>query len=290
LRPTATEFAEGLAGDMVKRGAPADLVSEFATPLPVRVLCQLLGVPTTDQNKFHEWSEVFVSATSLPLATILEYLGNLNNYMADLVNQRRREPRDDLISALVKARDENNDRLTENEMVELAAGLLAAGHDTMVNQIPNCVYVLLANRDRWEELRADPSLIPAAVEELMRFIPLGVAAAFARYATEDIEVGGVLVKAGEPVLASTASANRDERAFPEPHRIDFRRQASPPHLGFGHGVHHCVGAALARMELQVALRTLLSRFPQLAFAVPESGLEWKKGLLVRGLKELPVTW
>jgi cytochrome P450 len=222
-------------------------------------------------------------------------MASLHGYMAGLIAQRRAQGdesvdgAEDLLGAMVRARDENNDRLSERELIELAAGLLAAGHETTVTQIPNFVYVLLTNPDRWAQLRDKPELVPAAVEELMRYVPLGTAAAFARYATEDVEVGGVLVRAGEPVLGSIGSANRDDRVFERPDEIDFAREHNP-HIGFGHGPHHCVGAQLARLELQVAIGALIRRLPDLRLAVPEGDLPWKNGMLVRGLKELPVTW
>ncbi|GAB3155237.1 cytochrome P450 [Micromonospora sonneratiae] len=289
LRPRAQRIADELIDRMVATGPPADLVEHFATPLPIRVICELLGVPFADQGRFHTWSEAIVSTTSLSPEQIDEYLGNLHAYMADLIAQRRHEPADDLISALVRARDENADRLTETEMVTLAAGLLAAGHETTVTQISNFGYVLLTHPVELARLRADPGLIPNAVEELLRYVPLGAASAFARYAKEDVELGGVLVRAGEPVLGALASANRDETVFAEPDRLDLTRESNP-HIGFGHGVHHCVGAQLARMELQVALGSLVDRLPGLRLAVPEPELAWKSGLLVRGLSALPVTW
>jgi cytochrome P450 len=289
LRPDTTAIADELIDDMLAAGPPADLVEEFATPLPVRVICRLLGVPPTDQALFRIWSEAIVSTTSLPPERILEYRDNLHQYMAGLIAQRRVAPTDDLIGALVQARDEDNDRLTEEELVEMAAGLLAAGHETTVTQIPNFLYVLLTTPDQLALLRSRPDLVPAAVEELLRYVPLGVASSFARYATEDLELGGVRIRAGEPVLGSLSSANRDGEVFPEPDRVDLARPHNP-HIGFGHGVHHCVGAQLARMELQVALGVLLRRLPGLALAVGEADLKWKSGLLVRGLRSLPVTW
>ncbi|GAA1612652.1 cytochrome P450 [Saccharothrix algeriensis] len=289
LRPRTQEIANGLLDDMERHGSPADLVEHFADVLPVAVICELLGVPFADRAKFQTWSEAIISTTSLTPQQIMEYLGNLHGYIAGLIAQRRVQETDDLLSAMVKARDEDEDRLTEQELVQLSAGLLAAGHETTVTQLPNFMYVLLTNPDRLAELRDDPALIPAAVDELMRYIPLGTAAAFARYATEDIEVGGVLVRAGEPVLGALASANRDERVFSDPDELDFHRESNP-HLGFGHGPHHCVGAQLARMELQVALHALITRFPKLHLAVAEQELPWKRGMLVRGLKKLPVAW
>jgi cytochrome P450 len=289
LRPDTTEIADELVDAMIAGGSPADLVEQFAAPLPIRVICRLLGVPVSDQEKFRTWSEAIVSTTSLAPEQIVEYLGSLHAYMAGLIAQRRQESTDDLLGALVQARDADNDRLTEQEMVELAAGILAAGHETTVSQIPNFVYVLLTNPEQLALLQSRPDLIPSAVEELMRYVPLGAASSFARYATEDIELGGVRIRAGEPVIASLSSANRDGDVFADPDGLDLTREVNP-HIGFGHGVHHCLGAQLARMELQVALGTLLTRLPGLSLAVDDKELDWKPGQLVRGLRSMPVTW
>jgi cytochrome P450 len=289
LRPRAQQFADELLDAVAAEGPPADLVERFASPLPVMVICELLGVPFTDRDRFQTWSEAVISTTSLSPQTIMGYLDSLNEYMAGLVAQRRDTPTDDLIGALVRARDEDNDRLTEEEMISLAAGLLAAGHETTVTQIPNFLYVLLTNPNAYAELREHPELIPAAVEELMRYVPLGVASTFARYATEDLELSGVRVRAGEPVVCSLGSANRDGDVFDKPDELDFRRENNP-HIGFGHGVHHCLGAQLARVELQVALGAIVAHFPNLHLAVPETELPWKAGMLVRGLTALPVAW
>ncbi|MEU5725172.1 cytochrome P450 [Micromonospora sp. NPDC047738] len=289
LRPRTRAVAEELVDGMLAAGQPADLVEYLATPLPIRVICDLLGVPVSDQDKFHTWSEAIVSTTSLEPGLVQHYLDSLLAYMAGLVARRRVEPADDLLSAMVRARDEHADRLSEEEMVMLAAGLLAAGHETTVTQIPNMMYVLLTTPGAWDTLRGRTELVATAVEELMRFIPLGATAAFARYATEDVELGGVLVRAGEPVVVSIPSANRDGTVFPDADRLDLAREVNP-HLGFGHGVHHCLGAQLARMELRVVLETLLDRTPGLRLAVPEEELTWKSGLLVRGLVAMPVGW
>ncbi|MEH1128145.1 cytochrome P450 [Micromonospora sp. CPCC 206061] len=288
FRPRTAEIASELVAAMRAQGPPVDLVTAFATPLPVRVICELLGVPVEDQDKFGVWSEAVVASTSLSPEQIGEYLGAMMEYMYALVAQRRAEPTDDLISAMVKARDEKG-RLTEHELVDLAAGLLAAGHETTVTQIPNFVYVLLTHPKARDELVAHPELVPNAVEELMRYVPLVAGTVFARYPTVDIMIGETLVRAGEPVVASLPSANRDERVFTNPEELDFHRPAYP-HLGFGHGIHYCFGAQLARMELQVAVATLVEAFPDLRLATPEQDLAWKPGLLVRGLRALPVTW
>ncbi|WP_329109942.1 cytochrome P450 [Micromonospora sp. NBC_01699] len=289
LRPRTQQIADELVDEMITTGPPADLVEHFATPLPIRVICELLGVPVADEHRFHLWSEAIVSTTSLPPETIQEYYGNLHAYMGGLIAQRREEPTDDLLGAMVRARDADQGRLTEEEMVRLAAGLLAAGHETTVTQIPNFVYTLLGHPQELERLRADRTLLPGAIEELLRHVPLGAGSGFARYALEDVELGGVLVRAGEPVIVELGSANRDERVFADPDRLDLTREHNP-HMGFGHGVHHCLGAQLARMELQVAIGTLLDRLPGLRLAVPPAELTWKSGMLVRGLKHLPVQW
>jgi cytochrome P450 len=288
LRPRVQQIADELLDRMLEHGPPADLVEDFALPLPVTVICELLGVPYEDRNDFRRWSDAALSTTALSREKVQEYLDNLHRYMAGLVAQRRARPTDDLLGALVRARDEE-DRLSEDELVRLGVGLLIAGHETTASQIPNFVYVLLTRPNEWQRLRAEPELVPRAVEELLRYIPLGAAAGFPRYATEDLELGGVLVRAGEPVLAVVASANRDESVFADADTLDLARKENP-HVGFGHGVHHCLGAPLARMELQVALGSLLRRMPELRLAAPEPELRWKTGMLVRGLESFPVTW
>ncbi|PRY39512.1 cytochrome P450 [Umezawaea tangerina] len=288
LRQVAVEVADGLVTTMVEKGPPVDLVSAFALPLPVTVICTLLGVPVDDHPLFAEWSEGFLSATGLSPAKIAEYQGNLWQYMATLLAERTTDPKDDLLSALAQVR-ENDDRFTGQEILQLSAGLLAAGHETTMSQIPNFVLTLIEHPAEMARIRENPDIIPQAVEELMRYIPLGLGSAFPRYAKEDIEVGGVLVRQGEAVLAAIGSANRDESAFPHADTLDVTRK-SGPHIGFSHGAHHCLGAPLARMELQVALSTLLGRLPDLRLAVPVDGLRWKEGGFMRRMTEMPVAW
>ncbi|WP_433871786.1 cytochrome P450 [Saccharopolyspora sp. CA-218241] len=288
LRPRAQEIADGLADGMLREGAPADLVEDFALPLPIAVICELLGVPFEDRADFRVWSDAFLSTTKLTPEQAEDYIGRMHGYMAGLIDRRRQEPGDDLMSALISARDDE-DRLTEQELVQLAAGILVAGHETTATQIPNFVYVLLTHPERLAELRADLDLVPTAVEELLRYVPLGVASAFPRYALEDVELGGVTVRAGDPVLVSLSSANRDEAVYQDPDQLDLLRSEAS-HIGFGHGPHHCLGAQLARLELQVALRTLLTRLPGLRFADSEADLRWKTGMLVRGPLYMPISW
>lgn len=285
LRPRAREIADDLVDRMVDGGPPAELVEGFALPLPITVICELLGVPVADRRDFRVWSDAFLSTTRFTPQEVAENVGKLREYMAGLIAERRRESRDDLISALVVARD-RDDRLSEDELLSMAEAILVAGHETTASQIPNFVHVLLHNQDHLAALREHPDLVPKAVEELMRWVPLGSGGSTARYATEDVELGGVTVRAGEPVVVALNSANRDETVFPDPDAIDFAR-ATTPHVGFGHGPHHCLGAPLARMELQVALHTLVTRLPGLRLA---GDVVWKSGLATRAPEHLPVAW
>ncbi|WP_030908412.1 cytochrome P450 [Streptomyces sp. NRRL F-5126] len=285
LRPWVRELTSRLLDGMVAAGPPADLVENFALPLPVQVICELLGVPASDRGRFRVWSDALLSTTRLTADELRENQDQLTDYLAGYVAERRADPRDDLMSGLIEARDAK-DRLSEDELVSLCVAILVAGHETTASQIPNFVWVLLGQREEWQRLVDDPELVPGAVEELMRYIPLGAGAAFPRYAKEDVEVGGVLVRKGEPVVVSLGSANRDPARFEDPETLRFDRPANQ-HLGFGHGVHHCLGAQLARMELQEALRALVTKVPGLRIAGEP---EWKRQMLVRAPRVLPVGW
>jgi cytochrome P450 len=285
MRPRIRELAAGLVDDMIATGPPVDLVESFALPLPVAVICELLGVPVADRPKFRAWSDALLSTSRITAEQFGRIRIEFRAYLTELIERRRAEPRDDLMTALIEARDER-DRLTEIELIDLCRAVLTAGHETTATQIPNFVHVLLERPEQWAALRAAPDLIPAAVEELTRFVPIASNASFARYATEDVEVGGVLVRAGEPVLVAFTSANRDETRFAEPDELRFDREDNQ-HIGFGHGVHHCLGAQLARAELQEALRVLLARLPGLHHA---GEVVWKTEMLVRGARAMPVGW
>ncbi|MEV6161394.1 cytochrome P450 [Streptomyces sp. NPDC052052] len=285
LRPQVRELTAGLLDDMEAAGPPADLVDRYALPLPVAVICRMLGVPTEDRPRFRVWSDAALSTSSLTAEEFDANRDELRAYMAKLIADHRASPQDDLMTALIEARD-GGDRLSERELVDLCMGLLVAGHETTASQIPNFVLTLLDHPDQLARLRAEPELITGAVEELMRFVPLGSGAGQARYATEDIEVGGTLVRAGSPVLVAIGAANRDALRFTAPGVLDFSRESNQ-HLGFGHGVHHCLGAPLARMELQEALLALITRFPGLRLA---GDVTWKSEMLVRGPRVMPVGW
>ncbi|QXE33054.1 cytochrome P450 [Streptomyces sp. GMY02] len=285
MRPDIARLADGLVDGLIAAGPPADLVEDYALPIPVAVICQLLGVPVQDRPLFRVWSDAALSTSGLTPEEFTRNREELRAYMAGLVARHREEPADDLMSALIEARDVG-DRLSETELIDLCDGILIAGHETTATQIPNFVYVLLDHPEQLRRLSKDPALIPGAVEELLRFVPLGAGAAFPRYATEDIEVGGTLVRAGEPVLVAVGAANRDAIRFSSPGTLDIEREGNQ-HLGFGHGVHHCLGAQLARVELQEALRALLTRLPGLRLA---GDIDWKRRMIVRGPRTMPVGW
>ncbi|MGW6317600.1 cytochrome P450 [Streptomyces sp. NPDC055099] len=288
-RPAAQALAHTLLDTMLAAGSPADLVESFCVPLPIGVICDLLGVPFEDRATFHQWILAMNELLSGNGDQIrMENIGHLTTYMADLVAQRRARPTDDLIGELARAQDAD-ERLSEEELVFLCMLLLVAGYETTSNQIGNFVHLLLTHPDQLALLRERPELLPQAVEELLRFTPLSVSAAFPRYAAEPVKLGDEIVAESQPVLTSTSEANRDPRVFDDPDRLDITRPITG-HLGFGWGAHHCVGASLARMELQVALGCLLERLPGLRLAVDAGDVTWKRNLLFRGPRELPIAW
>jgi nocardicin N-oxygenase len=258
--------------------------------LPITVICEMLAVPLEDHYKFRGWIDTWLTIGN---EHTLEEMNEarfekLPEYMSALIAQRRAEPGDDLLSALVAARDEE-DRLSEEELITMSIALLATGHHTTANQLANHLYILLSRREEWERLVERPESLPTAIEELLRVTPLSPYSENTRIAVEDIEVGGQLVRAGEAVMVFPAVANRDPRVFERPEELDLTREHNP-HIAFGHGIHHCLGAPLARLELQVALGTLLRRLPSLELAVPAAEVPWKRDHVVRGVAALPVRW
>jgi cytochrome P450 len=289
LRPRAAKLVDALLDEIETRPRPVDLVEHFSLPLPVQVICELLGVAAGDRHIFHAWSDTLMGDWKRDPGEIQAAFDALSRYFEGLIAAKRAEPADDLMTALIDARD-SQDKLSESELVTLSLGLLIAGHETTANQINMFLLTLLRHPDQLARLRADPDGIPRAVEELMRFVQLGEGgAALPRVTTEDVELSGVTVPAGAAVLPALAAANRDPATFDEAGRLDLSRTDNP-HLGFGAGVHHCLGAQLARMELQEALRGLLRRMPDVRLAVPEAELRFKSGMVVRSLEALPVNW
>lgn len=286
-RPWVAALAAELADDLAAAGDGADVRQLFALPLPIQVICHLLGVPYADRDQFREWTELGYSMRMAEKDQVEQAMTDLTAYIADLVAQKLAdtsgEPQD-LLDELVRARLQG-DRLSEDELVAFGVNLLVAGHETSANQISSCVATLLRWPDNWAKLVADSSLVPAAVEELLRFNRFSEVGQL-RIATEDVELHGVTIRAGEGVMATLNSANRDPRAFDQPDELDLGRRDNK-HLSFGFGPHFCLGAQLARIELQESLLALTQRFPQLSLAKPAEQLQWRR-VLVSGLAELPV--
>ena len=289
LRPRVTKLVDELIDHLITLPQPADLVENFSFPLPVQVICELLGVPPADRHLFHEWSDTVLSDISGDPAEIEAAFAELSGYFARLLAAKRAQPADDLMTALIEARDAQ-DRLSESELVRLCLTLLVAGHETTANQINMFLLVLHEHPEQLHRLRGDLAMIPQAVEELMRFAQLGASGGgLPRVTTEEVELSGVRIPKGEAVIPVITVANRDPALAPDPDRVDVARPLTT-HLGFGAGVHHCLGAQLARMELQEALRGLLGRLPRMELAVPVAGLAFKNGMIVRSLQSLPVRW
>src|SRR6516165_7274138 len=283
LRPRITAITAGLLDDMSTR-TEADLLASFAFPLPITVICELLGIPVGDRDDFRTWSATIVSNAAAP-EVFQAHTTAMVRYFTALLAAKRREPGDDLLSALVAARDEE-DRLSENELLSMAFLLLVAGHETTVNLIASGVLALLLNPAELARLRAEPALIGGAVEELLRYVNPVNHTTF-RCAAEPVEIGGVRISRGDPVLVALSGANRDPARFGDPDRLDLGRD-SAGHLAFGHGIHYCLGAPLARLEAEIAISGLLTRFGSISLAVEAASLRWRPSSLIHGLESLPV--
>ncbi|MCW2881408.1 MAG: cytochrome [Sphaerisporangium sp.] len=288
LRPHIAEIAEELVAELRGGPKPADLVSVLGFPLPVRVICELLGVPHSDQARFAYWSDLRLSTTKYTQAEADAGRAEFVAYMRTHIDAKRVNPTDDLISELTTINDNDDGRLSDAELMSTAMGLLIAGHETTANMIAKMVTMLLADRGRWEALLADRGLIRTAVEEALR-MDANAGFGMPRFITEDVELSDVAVQAGSTVVNSLAAANRDPEVFSDPERMDLARTPNM-HLAFGAGAHSCLGQSLARTELQICLDVLLTRLPTLDLAVPVAKLTRRAGLVVGGLDELPVTW
>jgi cytochrome P450 len=286
MRPRMQAIVDGLVDAALDRGE-MDVVADLAYPLPVRVICDMLGVPEEDHGRFHVWSKDLV-ATLDPMVgpdamtRAMESGLAFDAYFRDLIGRRRREPRDDLLTALISAEEESG-RLSEEELLTQLVLLLVAGHETTVNLISNGMLALLDHRAELERLRADPSLLKPGVEELLRYYP--PVQLTGRIALEDMGFGLVSVRRGQQVLALVGAANRDPEAFPEPDLLDLSREPNR-HIAFGGGIHHCLGSSLARAEGQVAIGTLVRRARSIEAASAEP--IWKETITLRGLATLPV--
>ncbi|OXM59848.1 cytochrome P450 [Amycolatopsis vastitatis] len=284
LRPGMAAMAEQLLDEMVAKGAPADLKAGLAFPLPVWVICDMLGVPDADRDRFAHWSDVMLSMTRYTQAEFDAAQAEFGRYMGAHIAAKRAEPGEDILSALIAEGVDWSDAT----LTATGIGLLIAGHETTANMIAKMTAMLLADRSRWEQLLADPSLVRTAVEEALR-ADANAGVGMLRYLSEDFEVGGTVLPGGTTAMCSMAAANRDERAFENAAEIDLTRSPNP-HLAFGAGAHACLGQPLARTELQVVLEVLLRKLPSLELAVPADELRRVEGLAVGGLRELPVRW
>ncbi|MEU4608346.1 cytochrome P450 [Kribbella sp. NPDC023972] len=288
-RPWVAELSAQLAEDVAVAvaGDGADIRQLVALPLPIQVICQLLGVPYDDREQFREWTELGYSMRMAEKDLVEDAMTNLTAYIEALVTKKLAntdQPAEDLLDELVRAR-EAGDRLSQDELIAFGVNLLVAGHETSANQISSCVATLLRWPENWAKLVANPDLVPSAVEELLRFNRFSEVGQL-RVAIEDVELHGVRIKAGEGVMAALNSANRDPRAYDEPDELRLDRKDNK-HLSFGFGPHFCLAAQLARIELQESLLALVRRFPRMSLAKPPEALEWRR-VLVSGLAELPV--
>jgi len=288
LRPRVQQIVDGLLDQLALHGAPADLKKFVAEPLPVMVICEVLGVPADDRDEFRNLTETIMSTVFTPDGA-QQAMDRFLRYLSWLVAAKRKQPNDDLLSTLVTTVD-NDDQLSELELASLGVALLVGGHETILNQVTNFVYTLLTNPAELAKLRAKPELINQAIEELLRHVPINSGAAFGTVAKEDVQFGDITVRAGETVVADIAAANHDARMFAEPDLLNLERKDISHLAAFGFGPHHCIGAQLARMDLQVTIGTLLRRFPDLRLAVPAEDIVWRERVLIRGVEALPITW
>jgi cytochrome P450 len=288
LRPRILQISTSLLDAMVAAGPPGDLIAGFAQPLPITVICELLGVPYEDVPTFTAWTDVMLSFGTRAREAVIEARDKLSAYLTRLIAAKRHEDGEDLLHSLTEAH-EGQDRLTEEELLAFGYTLLGAGYHATAAEIVHAVLILLRHPHEMESLRKEPARLPAAAEELLRRSQAGGGLGALRIATEDVEIGGQLIRAGEAVLPSINAANCDGSVFAVPDGLDLERSPNP-HLAFGYGIHHCVGAQLGRAELQIALGELLRRFPRLRLAAGEDTLEWSEGVAFRRPRELMVTW
>ncbi|MBF6208148.1 cytochrome P450 [Streptomyces gardneri] len=281
LEEQIIDITERQLDELARLTPPVDLVKEFALPVPSLVICELLGVPYADRATFQVNSAKFL-VKDQPLEEKMAAYGAMTSYLAELVTRKRAEPGEDILSDL--ARDEN---LGIEELTGIAFLLLLAGHETTANMLALGTFALLEHPEQLAELRADPDLVPDAVEELMRY--LSVADIFYRYATEDIELDGETIGKGSTVVVSLLAANHDPQRFDNPDTLDIHRKARG-HLSFGHGVHQCLGQQLGRIEMRAGFAGLLRRFPTLQLAIPAGEVRLRTDMNIYGVHELPVTW
>jgi cytochrome P450 len=282
LRPEIQQIVDGLL-DKISDEREVDLLRTVSFPMSMAVTCRLLGIPPADEDAFRVWTET-IFTTNHP-ARMNEAVRAVDDYLVKTVEAKRADPADDLITALINARD-NGDRLSDRELVSTCALMFVAGYETTASMVGNAVLALLQRPEKLAEIKADPSLLPNAVDELLRFDgPVNVATL--RSTATEVQIGDTTIPKGQFVLVSLIAANRDGEKFPSPNELDFTRPLGGS-LAFGHGIHYCLGAPLSRVEIEVALSRLLTRFPDLSLAGQPGTLRWRNSLLVRGLSALPI--
>ncbi|MFI9202779.1 cytochrome P450 [Streptomyces sp. NPDC053048] len=289
LRPQAQAILDRLVDGLLESGPPADLIRHITSPFPLDVVSEVLGIPAADRSRVRDWAQTLLTRASDQAGAerARQVKEAARGYFRDLAAQRRAEPRSDLMSAMVAAVGEG--RIDDEELLALATLMGLNGWHAVRNNTSNMMYALLTRTRLMDRLRSEPQLVPQAVDELLRWIPHKHGVGQPRIATEDVEVGGVLIRQGEFVYVSYVTANWDERVYPDPDRIDFDRKG-PPHVAFGYGPHFCVGPLLARMESEVLLSTLVRRLPAMRLAIPQDQVRWQTDVLIRGPVDLPVTW
>jgi cytochrome P450 len=290
LREQVQGMVDGLLDQMAAHDGPADFVQMFARQLPPRVLTLILGVPVAEAQQFRTWIDTMTGMETIPEVRE-QTIARVNEYVRGLIAARRAEETEDLLHELVHARDDD-DRLNEDELFNLSMAVWLGGLETTVNQLGTTLFTLMTHRGHWEELLEDRGLMPAALEELWRWIPsFKYGVPFARWASEDVAMSdGTVVHAGEAVMPEHAVGNRDESVFPHAWELDFHRDDPRPHLSLAFGAHRCIGAHLAHLQIQVALESLLARFPDMELAVPADQVPFSTSTFMRSVEELPVTW
>ncbi|MBO4209381.1 cytochrome P450 [Micromonospora echinofusca] len=284
-RPRVQRIADELLDEMVAKGQPGDLISSLVFPLPAMVVCEVLGIPADDRERFNVWIADITALTAYGTPEAAEAMDELRAYLADQLAAKRSAPGDDLFSSWLATQAED-DTLSDEEIVGLAVGVLIGGRE--INSISTGIRALFQHPEQLARLRAHPELLPSAVEEILRYT--SVSPMFlVQTALADVELGGVPIRAGDAVMAVPWAANRHPETFPAPDTFDVGRPHNP-HLTFGHGAHFCLGAALGRLQVEIAIGTLLRRFPNLAPAVDLDELPWRHERINCGIAEFPVTW
>ena len=293
MEPQVRAIVDRLLDEMIAHGAPADYAACFAAHLPIATICEILAIPAADRSRIRRWALTLMATgaggeADAGARQAREAKSAMRSYFLELAADRRRHPGDDLVSVLAAAR-EGDDRLDDTELGVMAMSLCLNGHDTSTYQLSNILYALLTRPDELALLRRRPELLEPALEELLRYIPFRRGVGIARIAVEDVELGGVTIRAGDPVHVSYLAANRDPDVFDRPDDLDLTR---PPvtHMTFGHGTHYCAGANLARAQLSLALDRLLARLPDLRLAIPADQVPWHTGSIWRYPEQLPITW